>query len=228
MLGNTNIIISEIGPTMYQPRFTLLDEVSLTTHPFVLTLAKKIAEQILNVKISVIKPNENLTKVEVAMSIKNDNYIRLSCSCRRTRFANSKKPNCGMCYGCVIRRFGLAVAGVEVSTYKNEDMVSTKLESFDEVLQLLKFSMDFLEDREKMPRYQIENIRRYKKEDVFERFSYDNLAGLWLSNQRSKLKYPVFQKMLEMSYEIASKEKLEERIATVREERLKSDFDNVN
>jgi hypothetical protein len=227
MLGNTNIIICEIGPTMYQPRFTLLDEVSMTTHPHVLSLAKQMAEEILGVKITIVKPNENLTKAEVGATIDNADYVSWSCSCRRTRFANSDKPNCGMCYGCAIRRFGLAVAGIKDWSYKNKDMTSSKLESFDEVLQVLKFSLDFLEDRDGMPRYQIDNIRRYNKEDIFERFSLDNIAGLWLLNQQSKLKDSVFQTILEASQDVITKERLKERVASVKEGKFKPDFGNL-
>jgi len=80
LLGNRNLIVSEVGPTMYQPRFTLLDSISLTTHPRIMQLTKEIAEDILSTKIRIMKPHENLTKAEVAAQCPSKKTIKMTCA----------------------------------------------------------------------------------------------------------------------------------------------------
>ena len=96
LLGNRNIIVPEIGPTMYQPPFTLLDEISVTTRPLILQCANRIAEQVTGQHISIIRPNENLTKAEVAISSPKSDLLRETCSCRSTMFANSAAPTAAL------------------------------------------------------------------------------------------------------------------------------------
>jgi len=111
LLRERNVIVSEVGPTMYQPRFTLLDDVSITTHPDILRFSKRIAEEVLGTKLTIVKPNENLTKAELAsVGSKNDSLVQ-TCSCRNTMFAAAPIPNCGTCYSCVVRRLALFCSG---------------------------------------------------------------------------------------------------------------------
>ena len=229
LLKKTKIIISEVGPTMYQPRLTLLDDVSFTTHPRVMKFSKKIAEEVLGTKINVIIPNENLTKAEVAATSLEKNYIKLTCSCRTTRWCNSNKPNCGTCYGCIMRRLALLVAGVKDNEYRSDILTSkeSRNEQYCNILHLLQFSLEFLNDFDSIPNYTTETIKKYKKEELFERSSLDTFAGLLVLKKENKLLDSIFLKFLESALKIVSKEKLEDRIESVRNKEFKPDFKSM-
>jgi len=229
LLKNRNIIISEVGPTMYQPRLTLLDDISFTTHPKVVEFSKKVAEEILGTNIKIIKPNENLTKAEVVAASPEKDHIKLTCSCRTSRFCNSIRPNGDTCYGCLIRRLAMLVAGVDDSKYRSDILVSKENErkQYNNILHLLQFSLDFLGDFENMPDYTTDIVKRYKKREVFERFSLDTFAGLLVLKKEGKLLDKSFLKFLESAIKIVSNEKLEDRIEAVRNEVFKPDFKNI-
>ena len=40
-----NIVVAECGTTMYQPKFSPFDEVTLTTHPQIIDSSKKIVKE---------------------------------------------------------------------------------------------------------------------------------------------------------------------------------------
>lgn len=223
LLGNKNVIVPEIGPTMYQPTFTLLDEISVTTRPQILQCAKKIAELLTGQNISIIKPNENLTKAEVAVASPRPELLRETCSCRSTMFANSGAPHCGSCYACVVRRLGVEIAGVGDKKYQKDGFTG---EGADNTAHLTRFSLDFLSDSHSLPYYVTEIIHRYGKEDLFERFALDNLAGLTLLREKG-VRHDLQKKLLLLVQQTVDKKELNERIAAVRNSPRKPDFGNV-
>jgi len=230
LLENTNIIISEVGPTMHQPRFTLLDDITFTTHPKVITFSKKIAEEVLGQKIKIIEPNANLTKSEVAANSPEKSFIKTTCSCRTSRFCNSKYPNGDSCYGCVTRKLAMLVADIDDGTYRNDILISrvdgkerNKLQ-YNNILHLLQFSLQCLEDIDSLPWYTAEMIKDYRKEDLFNRYSMDNFAGIYVLTQKKKIVDPIIQKKYEESLKVISKEQLQNRIEEVRELKFKPDF----
>lgn len=229
LLKNANLVISEVGPTMYQPCFTLLDDISFTTHPKVLEFSKRVAEEVLGIDVKIIKPNENLTKAEVVAASLEKDHIKLTCSCRTMRFCNSTKPNGDTCYGCIMRRLAMIVAGVQDGQYRNDILVSkgSIREQYSNILHLLRFSMDFLNDFEGIPSYTTEIIRKYRKEEVFRRFSLDTFAGLLLLKSEGKLLDTVYLKFLESILKTISKDELENRIGSVRNGEFKPDFKNT-
>lgn len=222
LLGNRNIIVPEIGPTMFQPPFTLLDEISVTTRPHILQSAKKIAESVTDQTITIIKPNEDLTKAEVAMASPKPEFLKETYSCRSTSFADSKAPHCGSCYGCVVRRLAVVVAGVIDRRYRMEGLTG---EGADNTAHLIRFSADFLSDPESLPRYATEIIGRYHKQDLFERFALDNLAGLMLLSEKGT-GHVLQTKLLELAFHAADRAELMERIETVRDHKYEPDFEN--
>jgi len=222
LLGNRNIIVPEIGPTMFQPPFTLFDEISVTTRPHILQSAKKIAESVTDQTITIIKPNEDLTKAEVAMASPKPEFLKETYSCRSTSFADSKAPHCGSCYGCVVRRLAVEVAGVIDRRYRMEGLTG---EGADNTAHLIRFSADFLSDPESLPRYATEIIGRYHKQDLFERFAMDNLAGL-MSLSEKGTGHVLQTKLLELAFHAADRAELMERIETVRDHKYEPDFEN--
>jgi len=229
LLKNTNVVISEVGPTMYQPRFTLLDDISFTTHPKILEFSKKVAKTVLDVEVSIIKPNENLTKAEVVAASPEKEHIKLTCSCRTMRWCNSTKPNGDTCYGCMMRELAMIVAGAEDGKYRNNILVSKESgrDQYSNILHLLRFSIDFLNDFEEIPNYTTEIIKKYRKEEVFRRFSLDTFAGLLLLKKEGKLMDTVYLKFLELALKTISKDELEDRIESVKDGKFKPDFKNT-
>jgi hypothetical protein len=223
LLGNKNIIVPEIGPTMYQPTFTLLDEISVTTRPQIIQCAKKIAELLTGQNISIIKPNESLTKAEVAVASPRPELLRETCSCRSTMFANSGVPHCGSCYACVVRRLGVEVAGIEDKKYQKDGFTG---EGADNTAHLIRFSLEFLSDSRSLPYYVTEIIHRHGKEDLFERFALDNLAGLMLLTEKG-VKHDLQKKLLLLVQRSVDQKELHERIAVVRGSPRKPDFGNM-
>ena len=223
LLGNRNIIVPEIGPTMYQPPFTLLDEISVTTRPQILRCSKSIAEQVTGQNISIIKPNEKLTKAEVAISSPRSDLLRETCSCRSTMFANSAVPHCGSCYACVVRRLGVEVSGIGDRRYQKDGFTG---EGADNTAHLTTFSLNFFSENRSLPCYVTEIIHKHGKEDLFRRFALDNLAGLLLLSEGG-LKHDLQKKLLLLVQKALDLKELKERIAVVRNNPRKPDFENT-
>jgi hypothetical protein len=225
---NKTIVVSEFGPTMYQPHFTVLDDISLTTHPQVIKSAKKICEEVLETKVKIIKPNENLTKAEVVAASPEKAFLKYTCSCRTMRFCNRDRKNCGCCYGCVIRKVAMLVAGVNDFPCHEETsfLCSSGTENSDNILHLVNFSLNFLDGREQMPRYVIETIKQYHKEAAFERFALDTFSALWILKKQDKLNDKILLKFLDSALKIVTPDDLDNRIASVRDEKFKPDFAN--
>lgn len=224
LLGNRNIIVPEIGPTMYQPQFTLLDEISVTTRPQILQRSKRIAEQITGQNISIIKPNETLTKAEVAVSSPHSELLSETCSCRSSMFANSVAPHCGSCYGCVVRRLGVEVAGIRDRRYQQDGFTG---EGADNTAHLIRFSLDFVSESNSLPHYVTGVIHKYGKEDLFRRFALDNLAGLMSLSQNGP-KHDFQKKLLLLVQRAVDPNELNERVAVVRNKPRKPDLGNTS
>jgi len=219
-----NIVITECAPTMYQPRFAPMDEITFTTHPKVLSVTKNILESFFG-RVNIITPFENLTKAEViSISPDKENFEKThSCITQRSR------DHDGTCYGCVIRRLGSLLAGVKDTKYNynllSEDDSPKKSDNF---VSLINMCYDILFDYERLPEFTKENIERYNKQDLFKRFSLDNFASLFiyydmLNNKKSKFIEDIYKKAIIKLGEDAIKN----RIKVVRAKSLLPDFKRV-
>ncbi len=230
LLGNRNMIISECGVTMYQPKFTVLDEVTFTTHPKVLNSCKDILNEIMQEKINLIKPAENLTKAEVCSNNEDIKNLLETFSCWRTMFCNRKKSHCGVCYSCVIRRLGMLVAGYdETGKYINDIFIKSNLDGrqINNAVCLLNFSLEFLDNPESLPWITKGIIFDYNKKKLFERFSLDNLVALLIFRNHKNLNDKIFNKKLDQAIDIVGKDKLENRISEVREKKFNMNFSSL-
>ena len=220
ILNSNNLVISECGPTMYQPKFGLYDSVTMTTHPFVVDVAFKVLNLLLDRNIRFYLPFENMTKAEVISNINNTSVIKETHSCISQRFGKHD----GTCYGCVIRRIGTIVSSVEDTEYAKNPFVDPFANN-DNLLSLLLFSQSILIDYKNMPFYQIENIEGYGKYDLFKRFALDNFAAIYLlKQQKLKLTKEVNQVFKDF-IAIIGEGKLEERIEQVRSKKFKINVD---
>lgn len=171
--GSNRLVISEVGPTMYQPRFGPLDEVTMTTHPYVVRAAQSIATLILGTEPEFHLPFEDCTKAEVLAGCLAPRLLRETHSCISQRFGTHD----GTCYGCVVRNLSARAAAVPDVEYRRDPIVDDQANA-ENLAPLLDFCADVLMDYAALPLYRKENIELFAKRDLFERFSLDLFCGL--------------------------------------------------
>lgn len=213
------ILVTECGTTMYQPKFSPYDSVTSTTHPLILSSVKEIITELRGEKVDIITPFEDMTKSEIIAFSNYNKYLPITHSCISVRFRN----NCGLCYGCVLRKLGAILVGVKDSDYKYDILADDSVD-MDNLLSLVRFSYYFLYHRNKLSEYSMDKIIKYKKQDLFERQSLDVLATLYLL-KKSRFK---FSKTIEQVYDTYVKNIpptiLEKRIKQVRDKTKKPNF----
>jgi hypothetical protein len=238
LTGANSIVISETGPTMYQPQYLPTDLVTVTTNPFLVELTKSLLERVLECKLQIFEPFENMTKAETMANCPQKQLIKLTNSCITSMFSNQSYPNCGQCLGCVIRRLSAIVAQVDDSQYAYDVAVMNVGERIRAVrtpsqsivtahhnsnlLMLLRFAKDMITGC--LPDYTVSVIQEYKKEDLFRRFALDIFAAASLLTSQTRNAYlkKFYSESLRRS--IVSKSQLEDRIAEVRECKYRPDF----
>jgi 7-cyano-7-deazaguanine synthase in queuosine biosynthesis len=202
------ILVTECGPTMYQPMFSTYDSITYTTHPYVMKAAQDVLNLLLPTKVSIVIPFEDLTKAEVISSSGIKDFS-MTHSCISQMFGNHE----GSCFGCVVRRLACLVSGVRDADYVRD--VLNPHANQDNLLNLLVFSTDLMHDPDAMPALQTEKIREFGKEDLFHRYALDNLAGLMLGVSK---KHPLRRRF------VSGEAVLRERIRNVREKVKRPDF----
>ncbi len=215
--GASRLYVTEVGPTMYQPRFAPFDSVTMTTHPYVLEAAQSVVEDILGRPISIIKPFEDMTKAEVFAIAPRRQAIPMTHSCISQRFGDHD----GTCYGCVVRRLASTAAGVADVTYRRDPLVDPTA-SRGNLLSLLRFCLEYLSDPEDMPEYAIGDINHFAKRDLFRRFALDNFAAVHrLASMGSRITDDVRELYREVLIELGGPSQLEKRLRELADRRLK-------
>jgi 7-cyano-7-deazaguanine synthase in queuosine biosynthesis len=214
-----NLVITECGPTMYQPRFSPYDTVTMTTHPFVLNKAKTILELFLRKKVNFVIPYENMTKSEVIAASPLKENLKFTHSCISLRFGKNE----GACFGCTIRRLGFLVAGAEDTVY-TKDPIGNSTYNADNLISLLRFSYDVLMDYRNMPYSSTENIMNYNKLDLFKRFSLDTFCGLYIYKTQINPLNNYLDPIYDSGMLSIGKEKIIKRIEKVRRFTFKPNF----
>ena len=232
--GMNKVIISEIGPVMFQPSYDILDEVTITTHPVTLEFTRRIFEILYEETFEYLTPFRTLTKAEAVSHVSNFELIKMTNSCRTTRYSNSDYPNCGKCLGCIIRRISLIVAGIEdgkVDGYawdvflkdENEPVMGRgegwkiKLKSFADLYQIFNFCDTFL--RNSSSDVSLPKIEDYELNNLFTRFSLDVMSAAYLMYDKEKVgNNPIVNSFYNSlkSDGIINTEMLEKRISAVR------------
>lgn len=167
------LIISEVGPTMYQPRLAIFDSVTFTTHPYVLEHAKKIIEIVFKKEIKLHLLFENNTKAEIIAKCNFPEGLKETHSCITQRFGTHE----GTCYGCITRRLAFIAAGVQDAEY-NKDPIGDITANQNNLMPLLRFNHSLLSEKSKLEFHQLENIEMFDKYDLFERFSLDHFSAI--------------------------------------------------
>ena len=180
-----NILVTECGPTMYQPLFSPYDSITYTTHPYVLKAAKDVLGLLLDSNLKIVIPFEDLTKAEVISNSGIKDYSTTH-SCISQRFGDHD----GTCFGCVIRQLACLVSGVKDATYNKN--VFEESANQDNLLNALTFSDDLIDDFDNMLPFQKEKIEEFGKHDLFKRYALDNLAGVMLGVHEKDFLYQGF------------------------------------
>jgi 7-cyano-7-deazaguanine synthase in queuosine biosynthesis len=238
LVGTSSVVIAETGPTMYQPQYLPTDLVTVTTNPLLVELTKRLVDQVLDCKLQIYEPFENMTKAETMAICPQKSLINRTNSCITSRFSQEDFPHCGRCLGCVIRRLSEIVADVEDSGYAwdvvmmdvGDKIKAVRLPSqsfvrehdMDNLLMLLRFARGMMTDR--LPPYTASIIHDYRKEELFRRFALDIFAAVHLLSAQTRNRYIRKFNIESISGSIVTKHQLEERIAQVREERVTPNF----
>lgn len=220
ILKSKQLIITEVGPTMYQPRLTYFDSVTMTTHPYVVEYSKKVIELLLDRKVDFVLPFENMTKAEVVANCTEKEHLKETHSCISQRFGTHD----GTCYGCIMRRLAFITAGVEDVNYERNPIIDASANS-ENLLALLRYNQMFLTNYEEMGFYQIENIEMFKKYDLFRRFALDNFAAIHkLIESGINVIEPVKNLYLE-TINVLGKKDIEERIDSLKKDNIQHAFE---
>jgi hypothetical protein len=206
-----NLVITEVGPTMYQPRFSPFDSVTMTTHPFVLTKVNRVLDLVLGRHITLVLPYENMTKAEVVAASPLQDGLPLTHSCISLRFGR----NDGSCFGCIVRRLGFLVAGVTDVSYTT-DPLGRSGPNADNLASLLRFCHDVLFDYQAMPSSSKENIESFQKRDLFRRFALDTFAALYVYRAEKGRLNPDLMPLFSSGVGRLGIPRIEKRIAKVR------------
>jgi len=167
------LIVTECGPTMYQPRFSPLDSITMTTHPRVVSFSKSAIEILLGRKIEIVLPFEDLTKAEVMAICPEKEGLKLTHSCVSQRFGRHD----GTCYGCVIRQLAGIAAGIDDVSYQRNPIEDEDARAGN-LLSLLAYSYDVLVNYDGMESYETEMVEAFGKRSLFQRFALDNFAAI--------------------------------------------------
>ena len=236
------LIVSESGPTMFLPRFAPLDDVTLTTNPYVLGLTTGILKSQFGRRCELIEPYSKLTKAESIASCRVKDAIPNSHSCGDTRFArHPKATHCGVCFGCIVRRTACLVADVDDAHYASDPLCQTaehlgtgwrrnqrvSVDTFSEVMAVLIFARRILEGR--LPDSVRLHLESNGVEDLFHRLAMDILSGLHLLERKHGLRNPVVNRFYRECLRdgIISQAAVEARLSEVRGGKFRPDFSAV-
>jgi 7-cyano-7-deazaguanine synthase in queuosine biosynthesis len=187
----STLLVTECGPTMFQPRFSPLDSVTMTTHPEILRLARECLTLLLRREVRVATPQAQLTKAEVMASSPEKDGLRRTHSCISQRFGDHD----GTCYGCVIRRLAAIAADVDDVRYRRNPLWDERAHGGN-LLELLRFSADLLINPDRLEDFQLRHLTTLGVDDLFRRFALDNLAALYRIDARGGRLRRVIRAML--------------------------------
>jgi len=218
-LNSRNVVVTECGPTMYQPRFSPLDSVTMTTHPFVVKTAQQAISFLLGRSVNVITPFENLTKAEVVALCPSKEGLRYTHSCISQRFGTHD----GTCYGCVIRRLATTAAGVNDVKY-DKNPISDSSARAGNLYSLLSFCADVLVQYRRMEEFEIGMIEAYHKRDLFRRFALDNFAAIHRLLSERKRVVPSVRQIYDNVKRKVTEGTLEDRLLELSTPSVKANF----
>lgn len=237
------IVISESGPTMVLPRIGPLDDVTLTTHPYLLRLTLDLLKAQYGKPFTLIEPYAHLTKAESLASCRAKDAVPSTHSCSNTRFASrgDMVNHCGVCFGCVIRRLSCKVAGIEDTSYAADPLTQSlshlgtgfrkrqkvSEDKLAEIMDVLVFARRVMEG--KLPPSVQQDLEAYGVTNLFARFAMDILSGLDLLGRRESIHNEWVSKFYQecVRDEVVTREMVDSRVADVRGGKFQPSFDSL-
>jgi len=217
--GADTLVVTECGPTMFQPRFSPVDSVTMTTHPEVLRAARGALEVILGRTIRVLTPFANLTKAEVVALSPDQTGVGRTHSCISQRFGDHD----GTCYGCVIRRLATIAADSPDVEYRR-DPLSDERANAGNLMTLLSFGHDILTRYAEMEDYEKGAIEQFGKRSLFRRFALDNFAAIHrLVAQDQRLRSDV-RRLYDFARTAIGSDRLEKRLDALQRKSFRPDW----
>lgn len=196
------IIVAECGVTKYQPSISYSDEITKTTHPFMIELAKMVYKDY-GIDVEIEFPFDDNTKTEIIASSSNINLLKSTHSCRYSLFSSYEQKECGYCFACIMKNISLSYIERKKQNQfrldpitKPINYVGTNLgnkrylnhKNYESILSIIGFSKSVLADNVKEPT--LYYIEQYNKLDLFRRTSEDMIYGLmymkkkgWIENE---------------------------------------------
>jgi 7-cyano-7-deazaguanine synthase in queuosine biosynthesis len=214
--GADTIVISECGPTMFQPRFGPFDAVTMTTHPRIMHAAQHALSLLAGRPIRLRMPFRHLTKAEV-MTVTPTKDFRQTHSCISQRFGTHD----GTCYGCVIRHLA-AIAADARDVHYERDPIADPTSHAGNLLSLLVFNQDFLTRYDDLPTFQKDPIEAYGTQNLFKRFALDNYAALHALKTRHRRMQETVRHLYDDTVARIGTARLEERLFTLRRPGIKA------
>jgi len=197
------IIVAECGVTKYQPSISPSDEITKTTHPFMVKLSREIFEKF-GIDVKIDFPFEGFTKAEIIAGHSSPLSLKNSHSCRSSNFSNEDKSECGYCFGCLLKHISLSYITGEKqnqflidpltnkNNFKTKNLGHTiKLNTmrYESIFSLIGFSSSVLADC--LSTSTKNYIAQYKTGDLFKRHAEDMIYGLiymknkgWIKNEK--------------------------------------------
>ncbi len=205
-INSNKLVVAETGPTMIQPPYDILDEVTLTTHPFVIRMVEELYKLYFDEKLTIQTPFKDMTKAEALSLVNKDNisinYIKKTNSCRNTMFANSTYSHCGKCLGCIVRRISMILSDFELpeedyyawnvfvmdineKVYGRGKNVHMHFKDLSNIIMLGESSRNILLN--KWDDISSIKIKEQGKENLFKRFALDFFTVLYLLYDKNKI-----------------------------------------
>jgi hypothetical protein len=160
-----------------------------------------------------------MTKAEVVAASPQREGFPLTHSCISLRFGRNE----GSCFGCIVRRLGFLVAGVEDSPYTTNPIGNPRANA-DNLASLLRFSYDVLADYPHLLASSRENIDEFSKRDLFRRFAIDTFSALHVYRSEIGPLNPNLNSIYHVGVKRLTVQRLEKRIAKVRRPTFRPNF----
>jgi 7-cyano-7-deazaguanine synthase in queuosine biosynthesis len=206
--GAKEIIVAECGVTKYQPSTTISDEITKTTHKFMIELSERIFSDF-NINVKIKFPFDMNTKAEIIAECTDKKLLTDSRSCRISRISNKEKPECGYCFACLLKNISLSyVIGKKQEQFLIDPITnpssfttpnlgqtwSLTNKRYESVFSLINFSKSMIAGS--LPEPIQEYIRDYGTTQLFKNHAEDMIYGLMFMKSKGWVKNENILKLL--------------------------------
>ena len=193
LLNARKIVVSECGVTKYRPSESIADEITKTTHPHMINVAKNIYQEF-GIDLEIYFPFDDSTKTEIMAKCGDQiDLLKRTVSCRiGTRKDIMNKKECGHCMACVMKHISLSyytgekqdIFFLDPLTHNIGDsetdarITQWKLNNqrTESLFSTIKFCSEILSDN--LRRDTKKMLEDYNRYNLFYRYAEDMIYGL--------------------------------------------------